>query len=353
MINKCMVCSIGFESPRKRPYCSERCRHKGNYKKKVVQHNCLFCGKEFSATHDSTDFCSNSCREKHNRRAKAETYYCKACGKELGKLVKGKIYCSKECGNVWEKENPRYAKCCLECNGEFKTNNKHQKYCSPECEGKSRRRTISFVCSECGNKFIPKMNDRTTYCSRECYFKAKHKNAKPKINNVIVAKNVLCAECGKEFQTCRGQKYCSDRCRMIHYNTKKKDTFKPLQFECEECGITIVALRGDKRRKFCSHCCSRRHSDRKKETQRRYRLIENGEIDHNITLKKLIKRDNEMCYICNDKVNVNSNSNADEYPSIDHVIPVAKGGTHTWDNVRLAHRYCNSVKWSNMLEDVI
>ena len=33
-----------------------------------------------------------------------------------------------------------------------------------------------------------------------------------------------------------------------------------------------------------------------------------------------------------------------EYPSIDHVVPLSKGGTHTWDNVHLAHKRCNMVK---------
>ena len=32
------------------------------------------------------------------------------------------------------------------------------------------------------------------------------------------------------------------------------------------------------------------------------------------------------------------------YPTIDHVIPLAKGGMHSWDNVRLAHHNCNSIK---------
>ena len=32
------------------------------------------------------------------------------------------------------------------------------------------------------------------------------------------------------------------------------------------------------------------------------------------------------------------------YPSVEHIIPVSKGGTHTWDNVRLAHHYCNAIK---------
>ena len=32
------------------------------------------------------------------------------------------------------------------------------------------------------------------------------------------------------------------------------------------------------------------------------------------------------------------------YPSIDHVIPLSKGGIDTWNNVRLSHRICNSLK---------
>jgi 5-methylcytosine-specific restriction endonuclease McrA len=31
-------------------------------------------------------------------------------------------------------------------------------------------------------------------------------------------------------------------------------------------------------------------------------------------------------------------------PTVDHIIPLAKGGTHTWDNVQLAHWSCNSDK---------
>lgn len=30
--------------------------------------------------------------------------------------------------------------------------------------------------------------------------------------------------------------------------------------------------------------------------------------------------------------------------SIDHIRPLSKGGTHTWDNVQLAHLKCNIKK---------
>jgi 5-methylcytosine-specific restriction endonuclease McrA len=31
-------------------------------------------------------------------------------------------------------------------------------------------------------------------------------------------------------------------------------------------------------------------------------------------------------------------------PTIDHIIPMAKGGGHIWDNVQVAHAICNSTK---------
>ena len=37
-----------------------------------------------------------------------------------------------------------------------------------------------------------------------------------------------------------------------------------------------------------------------------------------------------------------------DYPSIDHIIPISKGGQHTWDNVQLAHMICNSIKNNKM-----
>jgi 5-methylcytosine-specific restriction endonuclease McrA len=31
-------------------------------------------------------------------------------------------------------------------------------------------------------------------------------------------------------------------------------------------------------------------------------------------------------------------------PSLDHIVPVSLGGTHTWANVQLAHLRCNVSK---------
>lgn len=119
--------------------------------------------------------------------------------------------------------------------------------------------------------------------------------------------------------------------------------------ECIECGEKFFSRHN---KKTCSDKCSKRRNNRVKDIKRRHKLRENGRIDWNITLDKLIKRDKRICYICNKEVDTNDYIvyedgtfiSGNNYPSIDHVIPVSKGGTHTWDNVKLAHRICNIIK---------
>lgn len=37
---------------------------------------------------------------------------------------------------------------------------------------------------------------------------------------------------------------------------------------------------------------------------------------------------------------------------VDHVIPIAQGGTHTYDNVQLTHPICNRRKGAQLMEEV-
>lgn len=123
-----------------------------------------------------------------------------------------------------------------------------------------------------------------------------------------------------------------------------------LEFECVECGNTFDSAR--KNIKYCSNRCSSKFSNRTKDMKRRVMLKQNGKIEWDINLTKLIQRDKGMCMICGHVVDecdsfVNDDGHfiaGNNYPSIDHVLPVAKGGTHTWDNIQLAHRLCNSIK---------
>ena len=90
----------------------------------------------------------------------------------------------------------------------------------------------------------------------------------------------------------------------------------------------------------CSQECSRKHKSRNKDR----RIYRNGKPDLSITLTKLYMRDGGVCQICGRQINFDCDSNSDFYPSIDHIQPLSKGGLHSWDNVQLACRVCNSIK---------
>lgn len=122
---------------------------------------------------------------------------------------------------------------------------------------------------------------------------------------------------------------------------------EPITKQCIECGKNFITTRS--RQVCCSSACSNKRNNRLKDINRRYKLRENGKVDYSISLHRLIKIHNGICALCGGKVNIKADINSDEYPSIDHVLPVAKGGTHTWDNVQLAHRRCNTIKSDSLM----
>lgn len=58
----------------------------------------------------------------------------------------------------------------------------------------------------------------------------------------------------------------------------------------------------------------------------------------------LYARDNWTCQICGEPVDYTAEPTSDWYPSVDHITPRSHGGTHDWDNLRCAHKWCNSVR---------
>lgn len=61
-----------------------------------------------------------------------------------------------------------------------------------------------------------------------------------------------------------------------------------------------------------------------------------------ISYQRIMKRDRMTCHLCKRKVRVRE-------LEFDHVIPLAKNGTHTEENIAVAHRSCNKRKSANVL----
>ncbi len=116
--------------------------------------------------------------------------------------------------------------------------------------------------------------------------------------------------------------------------------------------------------KYCSKGCERkvRNRARKKAPSGKsgnyyIRARKYGcEYTTGITLTKLIRRDGLRCAICGKMCDWDDHSWSEHsgptYPSVDHIVPLANGGGHTWDNVQIAHIICNSRK-SNTTTEVM
>lgn len=129
---------------------------------------------------------------------------------------------------------------------------------------------------------------------------------------------------------------------------------KPIVFlQCKQCGKTFQQKNG---RLYCSPECALKYQDKYKQSKKdkRTRMAKaNGTYDTSITLTKLYKRDKGICYICGKHLVLNDNYNRLDAPTIEHVIPIAQGGTHTWDNVRLACRNCNNHKGTKTYKEYL
>ena len=111
------------------------------------------------------------------------------------------------------------------------------------------------------------------------------------------------------------------------------------------------------RQKYCSDECQKRANNSMKDYRRRLK-IKLATIDNDITVEGLYRRDGGRCWLCGGPCNYEDYTvrdgvfvAGDWYPSVDHVVPLARGGSHSWDNVKLAHRCCNSKKRDKIMSE--
>lgn len=57
------------------------------------------------------------------------------------------------------------------------------------------------------------------------------------------------------------------------------------------------------------------------------------------------------CWVCKGDINRNLRVPNWEAATIEHIIPISRGGTHTWDNVAPAHYRCNMSKADSLDEE--
>lgn len=146
--------------------------------------------------------------------------------------------------------------------------------------------------------------------------------------------------------------------RIAKAETKRIEKIRSLKCKqqafkaCSVCGNVFIPS-SDKQIN-CSVQCAHKAKNKRHDAARRSRL-DHAVVDTNISLEALYKRDKGICYICGKQCDWDDYHYSGDifiadnyYPSVDHVNPLAKGGLHSWSNVRLAHKICNSKKGAQL-----
>lgn len=120
--------------------------------------------------------------------------------------------------------------------------------------------------------------------------------------------------------------------------------FLPVWFPfCQGCGAQFAARLEDQ------HFCSPECGPMPPEYAKRLRKMA-ASVSPTLRRLEVFERDGWLCHICGKRI-ARSPKNKLDAASVDHVIPIAAGGTHTMDNVKAAHLRCNLAKGDAVLTD--
>lgn len=267
---------------------------------------CKICGSRFVQTKSNQKYCSDTCRENakeqyKNKARLTHPHYSRDRSRQL-------------------RGNKEQTKACAVCGKTFTTWQSRRKTCSEECK------TI---------------NETTLKRERE-----KKRIRPPQDGHAIwIRQRYGSEEAYKEWlaEQERQKQEQMEQTRLRH--EAEKEAHK-IVGECVVCGNTFTTF--NPKQKTCCKKCGRKLANARKQN----RIPKEQIVDSDITLEALYRRDSGVCYLCGKQCDWNDkdgNKVGPNYPSIDHLIPVARGGLHAWNNVRLAHFKCNVDKSDSIL----
>lgn len=113
---------------------------------------------------------------------------------------------------------------------------------------------------------------------------------------------------------------------------------------CIECECQFDPNYREQR--FCSRRCSKRYDDRIKCARRRARQIGSEAVDPIV----VFERDGWRCQMCRKKTRRDLRGlKTPLSPELDHIVPLARGGEHTYKNTQCLCYPCNSAKGAKLV----
>lgn len=251
---------------------------------------------------------------------------------------------------------------CRTCNAELppkKPKGRNKVYCSRTCNPNAYQiRGAGLThCQVCSKEIEPSKTGRPKRnCSQRCRDLAAQANRpkKPKVKRP-------CSICGKEFLSANQRhNYCSSTCRAEFNRRRSSEKWRK-----------TVASRypNQERTTICGWCNEPRtfkigesvanayHPACSKEAQRaRYRIKTVKRQKHKspqrISHEQVVREYGSDCHICKEPIDLNLPRTSKLGLTVDHLIPLSRGGTDTMPNLRPAHWGCNIKKSNKLMEEL-
>lgn len=302
---------------------------------------CKTCGIEFKAEQRAgrpAVNCPACKRQKAHSNLSAGVRNCVTCGKEFSAKANQK-HCSDVCRNGTKMTREQYRESvkakpdsrCEFCGSEYK--------------------------SYLGGKSIA-MGHKSRFCSRECMAKHREENAKPKFSNVFL---LVCQVCQRSFYSnnCL-RRHCSDACRIATNRKSARESNLRLSGvdksarKCKCCGSVFKPAYGVKKRDFCSSSCAKRFFSRLRCKTHRRRARSYGVKYEHVNPISVFDRDGWRCKLCGVKTPKELRGTIDQRaPELDHIVPLSKGGAHSYENTQCLCRKCNGAKGNKPLGQLL
>ena len=214
---------------------------------------------------------------------------------------------------------------------------------------------IAESCSGCGGALPLQRRPRNPrkWCSEACRVKAYRAKSPAYVERQAVlarerraAAEAMkpprpqCLNCGKEMARRADAAYCDAQpCRTAKYQARQAS--RP-RCAIDGCEYPVIA------RGLCgSHYSVEwrlENLERSRDTARRRRALRRRVRVESFSSREVFDRDGWVCGICSEPIPRDAVWPDLRSPSIDHVVPIARGGEHSLANVQAAHLSCNSRK---------
>lgn len=227
--------------------------------------------------------------------------------------------------------------------GDYRLKNEPKRTYSEWVESLRAKSKNSFCCENCGRFSLRQLggtNKKGNYPKRWCSMECRKDAAARLRSEISWLRGMAVAHRKREREAVRR---ALSRDRTVYH------------LACVDCGaVESRPVQMGRRPKRCDRCASSVRKEQKRKHRRigksaRRARIRNAPMDR-IDPIEVFERDKWKCHLCGRHTPKRlRGSIEDAAPELDHVIPLALGGSHTLANVACACRACNGRKGAKAL----